>query len=183
MFSLVQNLTSALKVHEAKRAPDDSQRGTKENSRYSSVSIIDDDNNGEGEQYQDGAELSVQSLIWFFEDYFATRLDKKDDYAPVQSSQTFKPWMKNTYSNANEERPSPGKVASLYDKNSISSFCRVSENQVDGEEVRDELKGLYELLQNLRFLRDNDVEFLSIRYGKPFMGAVADAAEAAKEMS
>ncbi len=184
MFSLVQNLTSALKAHEAKRVSDGFHKKSGQDTPTSAFSMIDDDDDGvDVSAYQDSAELSVQSLIWFFEDYFATRLDQKDGVSSQGSSQTIRPWMKNAHSNSNDAHPSPSKVANTYAKNNVSSFRRTSSKNAENIKVRDELKSLYVLLQDLRILRDHGVETLEIRYDKPFMRAVSGAVDEAKQAS
>ena len=179
MFSLVQNLTSALKAHEAKNISGHDRKGRGEHEPFDAYP---------GDQFgsalpenQDGSSISIQSLIWFFEDYLQSRLGKKAGKHKVSNS--IKPWMKTEHSNSNGVVISPAKAAQKYNENSEIAFDTLSDTHHEQDEIRSELKDVYFLIQDLRILGDAGVETLLIKNDKPFMSGVAAAVERYKKAS
>lgn len=154
MFSLVRNLSSAFSAPEVRAST--SHHKDKRTSAYSSVmnrlSYEDDSEH----QSAEGVELSVEALIWFFEDYMASRLENK---AGNHLDDSFsKNWVRAGVANANAPKADTHIDAEL-----------------DG--MREELKDVYFLIQDLRKLREKGVQNLYIVAHLDFMSAVKDSAE------
>jgi hypothetical protein len=179
MFSLVQNLTSALRAHEAKSLSDNNREGRDEHERFDAYPR---DKFGSAQpENQDGSSISIQSLIWFFEDYLQSRLGKSSRKNTVSNS--IKPWIKTAHSNSNEGVISLAKAAQKYDENSDMAFDTLSDTHHGQDEIRHELKKIYFLIQDLRILDDAGVETLLIKNDKPFMSGVFAAVESYKKAS
>ncbi len=159
MFSLVQNLTSILRSQEARAV--DSHLPRKRGGGEDAPNSRDDDRFG-GEPSDhvdtDGAALSVESLIWFLEDYLEERMSKGAKAQDSYIDDGFKPWVRQDVSNNNDSMPSPRKVAGIYDKNAKTfSATRSSRRAGDVEAHGDLAKDIYFLIHDLRVLKEHGV--------------------------
>ncbi|MGH1456260.1 MAG: hypothetical protein ACRBDI_05730 [Alphaproteobacteria bacterium] len=182
MFSLVQSLTSVLRSQEA-RAVDShlpKKRGG-EQGFSTSDKERDFDRAQEGSPLgSDGAVLSIESLIWFLEDFLEERMKKSSKASDKNIDQDFKPWFRSEASNSNADSPSPRKVAGIYDKNAKTFSATRSSERSSQVEVHSDLKDVYFLIQDLRVLKEHGVQDLVLANDVSFLDGLFLAVEQEK---
>lgn len=182
MFNLVQNITSALKTYETKAT--DTRMGHKDNATDYTTGISSDPentHNPENQAEDDDSVISVKALILFLEDYVETRLSSK--LKPVRDSgkgDSFVPWMRQGHSNSNVESKN---AAHAYAHSSDISRKQQYGKAPARDLIHGELKDVYSLVQDLRQLQKNNVNFIKIDNDSRFLDSIYKAVKQHKPMA
>ena len=174
MFNLVQNITSALKTYEAKAT--DTRMGHKDNATDYTTGISSDPENTqspETQSYNDDSVISIKALILFLEDYIETRLSSKLKPTRERSKDdTFAPWMRQEHSNSNIESQN---AAHAYAHSSDISKKQQYGKAPERDLIHGDLKDVYSLVQDLRQLQKNNVNFIKIDHDSRFLDSIYKA--------
>ena len=187
MFSLVQNITSALKPLEPEAV--DARLGKKPNKQ----GVTDDEHSDRHENSDttvgtDTGEysiLSVKSIILFLEDFLELSLSSAlpdDSHSGEQLS--FAPWFSKRQSNDANGSLRSQKAIKAY-AHAAETVRRVEkseryEQDTAKNDAQMKMKSIYALIRDLRGLEEGGVGYLKINSQKTFLDGISAAVELAK---
>ena len=187
MFSLVQNITSALKPLEPEAV--DARLGKKPNKQ----GVTDDEHSGRHENSDisvgtDTGEhsiLSVKSIILFLEDFLELRLSSAlPDHSHSGEQLSFAPWFSKRQSNDASGSLRSQKAIKAY-AHAAETVRKIEKHERHGQEaVKDDaqmqVKSIYALIRDLRGLQESGTGYLKINSQKTFLDGIALAVALAK---
>ncbi|PCJ99057.1 MAG: hypothetical protein COA45_06330 [Zetaproteobacteria bacterium] len=185
MFSLVQNITSALKPLETEAV--DARLGKKPKKSTTTSDDLDDEvakthenhDDLREEQTDDYSILSIKSIILFLEDFLELRLSSVlSDREHKGEQLSFAPWF--------SKRQSNDSGTSVRSKNAIKAYAHAAETsgravyykpqqQDDVKEKQAsqiQVKSLYSLIRDLRKLQQRGTGYLKINTQKTFLDGI-----------
>ena len=181
MFSIVQNIASALKPLEVEAADARLQK------KKDDPEIGGDDSSNSGAHdtaYQDdereGSFMSVKSIILFLEDFIEARLESKaEDRTFLDDESTMAPWLKAKHSNDSASIPSDDAIrAYVQASQTVAKYSNPAASPVPKSVParENDIREAYALIKVLRSLEDQGIKHLKVDSQAPFIRAVSEAA-------
>jgi len=177
MFSLVQNISSALKPLKSE-ATDARFEKKRDSLNKSDKNTHNKHFDGELFNDEEFTTISVKALILFLEDFLETRLDSNMHHEKIAPKPTLSPWLKYEQSNDMPPPAMPPKEAS----NAYIHAAKASRGSVKKIEAATspELKNIYSLINDLRQLQDCGVKSLNVNSEKALINGIITAVKNAK---
>ncbi len=182
MFSVIQNITSALNPLEAKAVD-----ARLEKKRHNPIDIDEEHNSDNSDnsvvmEESESSNLSIKALILFLEDFLEARLGTKPvtDSSNTQQD-SFAPWFKASPSNDGVDIKSK-KATNAY-KHGLEVLrapLKTFKGNTPDVSRQEELKNIYSLIVDLRQLQDSGVRYLDIGSKKTFIDGISFAVDTAK---
>lgn len=185
MFSLVQNITSALKPleTEAVDARLDKQPKKPRVTEDEHSERHDDNDSTMGTDIGEYSILSVKSIILFLEDFLELRLSSAlSDHSQSGEQLSFAPWFSKHQSNDLSGSLRSQKAIKAY-AHAAETVRKIDKRERRGQEAtQDEaqMKNIYALIRDLRVLQEGGTGYLKINSRKTFLDGIALAVELAK---
>ncbi len=158
-----------IKNNSKNNAKDNQKPSNKPHSNISNNSCDNDDNI-----------FSVNSLIYFLEDFLEHRLSSKLQNSEPENISTNKPWIKTDHSNMNEKPYIPPKKAAIayaHGAEVIQANIKASDNNKHHNE---NISDIYHLLRDLRDLRDDGISKIKLGKNGTFIDSIHSAVQIAK---
>ena len=182
MFSLVQNITSALKPlgTEAVDARLEKKRYTYEDLPDEDRGALQEEPSGEEGEF---ATLSIKSVILFLEDFVEARLASRLDPDKAMKHADMAPWFKQEQSNDTKAAQTK-QAANAYARaaKTVGRSGRRPQQQIHTT-GQAELKNIYGLIKDLRYLNELGVKVLAVHNQMTFLDGVFYAVERLKRES
>lgn len=180
MFSVIQNITSALNPLEAKAV--DTRL---EKKRHNPIDIDEEhsSDNSVVMEESESSNLSIKALILFLEDFLEARLGTKPATDSSNTQQdSFAPWFKASPSNDGVDIKSKNATnAYKHGLEVLRAPLKTFKGNTPDISRQEELKNIYSLIVDLRQLQDSGVRYLDIGSKKTFIDGISFAVDTAKQ--
>ena len=170
MFSIVQNISSALDPVKADQPVGDKKH---ESDQGQNQEKLESDSSAIIEESGDSV-LSVQAVIMFLEDFLEKQLESKravKSKKPEQSN-SFSKWLDKGSANSNDASVQPKQAANVYAHTAKTTKNYVNKRVRSGSPSHSDLKDVYDLIRDLRQLRERGIFHLKIASDRAFLESI-----------
>jgi len=182
MIPYLQNISSIKKpleteaanaILEIKNKPNNKDKKNSKNSGHENNNYLDQPNN------EDNI-FSINSLIYFLEDFLENRLSSKLNDDPPQKTSSFKPWVKTEHSNMNSKPNTASKKAAIAYAHGAEAIQTTLNNPMKEKKNNEALIDIYHLLRDLRDLRNDGINKIKLDKDGTFIDSIYKAVQMAK---